>query len=114
MSDECQYTVAMPIVNMRELSRGTSKVIGAVVRTGRPAIVTKGGRPVAVVSAVDPDEIEDWLLANSPGIVESLRQADADLAAGRTVSLDDYLARTRRRAPARRRIGQKRRATRGG
>ncbi len=114
VSDECQYTVAMPIVNMRELSRATSRVIGAVVRTGRPAVVTKGGKPVAIVSAIDPDEMEDLLLATLPGLERSLRQADADLAAGRTVSLEDYLARSEPSAGRRSPTPKKRRVTRGG
>lgn len=108
------YAVAMPIVNVRELSRGTSRVIGAVVRTGRPAVVTKGGRPVALVSALDPDDLEDWILANAPEFVRGMRAADADLAQGRTMSLDDYLARKRPRAGARGRAAPTRRATRGG
>lgn len=90
----------MPIVNVRELSRGTSRVVASVVRTGRPAIVTKGGRPVALVTALDPDELEDWVLANAPEFVKGMRRADADLAAGRTISLEDYLARRRSGARA--------------
>ncbi|MGH2377886.1 MAG: type II toxin-antitoxin system Phd/YefM family antitoxin [Candidatus Limnocylindria bacterium] len=103
----------MPIVNVRELSRGTGKVIGAVVRTGRPAVVTKGGRPVALVSALDPDDLEDWFLSNAPEFVRGMRSADADLTAGRTISLDDYLARTRPPRGARARAGRTRRGTRG-
>ncbi len=87
----------MPIVNVRELSRATSKVIGSVVRTGRPAVVTRGGRPVALVTALDPDALEDWVLANAPEFVRGMRQADEDLAKGRTISLDAYLAERRQR-----------------
>lgn len=107
----------MPIVNVRELSRSTSKVIGSVVRTGRPAVVTKGGRPIALVSALEPDDLEDWVLANAPEFVRGMHQADADLAAGRTISLEDYLARRRPRARKRgasARAVRTRRATRGG
>lgn len=117
MSDECLYTVVMPIVNVRELSRSTSKVIGSVVRTGRPAVVTKAGRPIALVSALDPDDLEDWVLAHAPEFVRGMRQADADLAAGRTISLEDYLTRHEPRAAGREasaRAARKRRATRGG
>ncbi len=102
----------MPVVNMRELARSTSRVIGAVTRTKRPALVTKGGRPVAIVTALDADEFEDWILANAPEFVDAMREADADLAAGRTTSLEEYLAGRGKRG--RKRIGPaKRPATRG-
>jgi prevent-host-death family protein len=87
----------MPIVNIRQLARRTSEVIGTVARTKRPAVVTKGGRPVAVVSALEADDLEDWILANAPEFVQAMREGDADLAAGRTVSLEDYLATQRTR-----------------
>jgi prevent-host-death family protein len=81
----------MPVVNMRQLARSTSRVIGTVVRTKRPAVVTKAGRPVAVVTALDTDDFEDWILASAPEFVRAMREGDADLAAGRTTSLEDYL-----------------------
>lgn len=98
----------MPVVNIRELARSTSRVIGAVARTKRPALVTKGGRPVAIVSAVDAEELEDWVLANAPEFVEGIRRADAELAAGKTISLDDFLAGGPKRPPS----SRSRRATR--
>lgn len=113
VSDDHTYTVGMPIVNVRELSRRTSRVIGAVVRTGRPAVVTRGGRPIAVVSALDSDDLEDWVLAHAPEFVRGMREADRDLAAGRTVSLADYLAR-RRSSKASSAAARSRPATRGG
>jgi len=85
----------MPVVNMRRLARSTSQVIGSVARTKRPVLVTKGGRPVAVVTALDAGQLEDWLLANAPEFVRSLRKADRDLAAGRTISLEAFLAQQR-------------------
>ncbi len=92
----------MPVINIRQLARSTSRVIGTVSRTKRPALVTKSGRPVAVVTALDPDEFEDWILANAPDFVRAMREGDADLAAGRTVSLTDLI---RRRKAARKRTG---------
>lgn len=91
----------MPIVNIRELARSTSRVIQDVARTGRPAVVTRGGRPVAVVSALDSDALEDWVLENTSEVVRAMRKADADLAAGRTVSFEALLA-SRGRADRRR------------
>lgn len=99
VSDECTYTVAMPIVNVRQLARRTSSVIGDVARTGRPAVVTKAGRPIVVVSPIDADAFEDWMLANAPEFVRGMRQADRDVAAGRVVALEDALEELRGARP---------------
>lgn len=84
----------MAVVNMRELARSTSRVVDAVHRSGRSALVTRGGRPVVAMVPIDEGALEDWILANSPQFVTSLRKANADLREGRAISLDVFLART--------------------
>lgn len=91
----------MAVVNVRELARRTSQVIGAVQTTKRPTLVTRAGRPVAAVIPVDPDLLEDWVLANAPEFVEAIIEGDRELREGRTVSFDSYLASRRRRAGGR-------------
>lgn len=61
------------------------------------------------MTALDAGDLEDWVLANAPQFVRGLHKADQDLASGRTISLEDFLAqqrpvtsRTRRKAGARR------------
>jgi prevent-host-death family protein len=95
----------MPFVNIRELARDTSRVVSDVAASGRPAIITRGGKPVATLMPIDATELEDWILANDPALVKSYAEADKDLAAGRSISLDRYLAEQRKRdaATARRR-----------
>jgi len=73
----------MPTISIRDLGRHPSQVIDEVVRTGRPAIVTRHGRPVTAMVALDPDELEDYVLAHAPEFVRATRAADADLRAGR-------------------------------
>ena len=73
----------MSTVSIRELGRNPGHVIDEVVRTGRPAIITRHGRPVTALVALDPDELEDYVLAHAPAFVRSRRAADADLRAGR-------------------------------
>jgi antitoxin (DNA-binding transcriptional repressor) of toxin-antitoxin stability system len=38
-------------------------VVDEVVRSGRHAIITRHGRPVTAMVALDPDELEDFVLA---------------------------------------------------
>ena len=73
----------MPTISIRDLGRHPSQVIDEVLRTGRPAIVTRHGRPVTAMVALDPDELEDYVLAHAPEFVRATRAADADLRAGR-------------------------------
>jgi prevent-host-death family protein len=74
----------MGTIGIRDLSRNASQVIDQVSSTGSPMIVTKHGRPVAAVVALDPDALEDFVLPTAPEYVAVRRTAEADLAAGRT------------------------------
>jgi len=87
----------MAAVNVRELARNTSKVIDDVERRKRPAIITRGGRPVAAVVPIDSEALEDWILANAPEFVEGMRKADEELRRGETISMDEYFAARKRR-----------------
>ena len=98
----------MAAVNIRELARNTSQVIGDVARRNRPTIITRGGRPVAAVIPIDADALEDWILANSPEFVKGMQKADAELRLRQTVGMDEAFAglgqrarRVRRGAPRR-------------
>jgi len=79
----------MGIVSIRELSRNASSVVDDVARTGRPALVTKHGAPVAAVVPVDADDLEDLVLSKAPEYLADMAAADEDLAAGRTRSAAD-------------------------
>lgn len=82
----------MTTVGIRDLARRASAIVRHVRETGEPAIVTDRGRAVGVLYPIDADALEDYVLANAPELVTSLREADEDLASGRTVSLDELLA----------------------
>ncbi len=82
----------MASVSIRELSRNASGVVDQVTRTGRPALVTKHGAPVAAVVPLDAGDVEDLVLARAPAYLEDLAAAEEDIAAGRTVPLREILA----------------------
>jgi prevent-host-death family protein len=97
----------MPIIGVRELSRQTAGVIDELEKSGEPVIITKQGRPVATLSAVSPEQIQDLTLALAPTFVETRRRTDADLESGRVRSLDEVssdLMREAVRSPVGRRV----------
>ncbi len=74
-------------VSIRDLSRGAGAIVRRVRETGEPVIVTYRSRPMAILAAIDAEGLEDWVLGNAPGFRTSMREADEDLATGRTVTL---------------------------
>jgi prevent-host-death family protein len=51
------------LVSIRELSRNPSAVVDEVERSGRPALVTRNGKPIAALVRIEQDKLEDWLLS---------------------------------------------------
>ena len=86
----------MTTVSIRDLGRRPSQVVDEVIRTGRPAIITRHGRPATAVVALDSDELEDYVLAHAPEFARSMREADADLRAGRARPATEVLAEIER------------------
>jgi prevent-host-death family protein len=72
----------MATIGIRELANHASAVVDEVNRTGRPALVTKNGRPVAVLAAIDEEELLDHVLANAPEYVRSMRTAERAISRG--------------------------------
>lgn len=93
-------TEAMTTVGIRDLGRNPSEVVDEVTRTGRPAIVTRNGRPVAVMLPISEEDLEDYILANAPVFVRARNDADRDFAEHRTRSLRDSLAEMGEPLPA--------------
>lgn len=79
----------MPAVTIRALADGASRVVREVQESGRPAFITNRGVPVAAIVPLTTEQLEDWILANTPEFMESMSEADEDLAEGRTSSFED-------------------------
>ena len=47
-------------------------IVDKVARTGRPALITNRGRPVAALVPLDEEGLEDWVLANPPEFTRSM------------------------------------------
>lgn len=83
----------MPTIGIRELSNNTSSVVEEVSRSGRPMLVTKNGKPVAALIAVDEEALLDYVLATSPDYVRSINLAESEISQGdRGRDLEEVLA----------------------
>ncbi len=79
----------MSTIGVRDLAKHASAIINDIEQTREPALITRRGRPVAYMLAVDSEEFEDFVLAHAPEFVEGMATANAELASGETVSLAD-------------------------
>lgn len=83
----------MDTVGVRDLANRASAVLDALEQGGGSVIVTRRGRPVAVLSAIDADEFYDYVLARSPDFVAGRAAAEARFARGEYGEpLDDVIA----------------------
>ena len=75
----------MAEIGIKELKATASAVIEDV-ESGAAYIVTKRGRPAAVLLPIE--EAEDLVLANADAYLRTRREARADYAGGRAVALE--------------------------
>jgi antitoxin (DNA-binding transcriptional repressor) of toxin-antitoxin stability system len=81
----------MKVANTVELKNKTNKLLRGVVK-GEPVIITYRGKPAASLTRLTEDDLEDFILENSPSIRKKIAKAEADIKAGKVISLEDYLA----------------------
>lgn len=79
----------MPFIGIRELARETSKILKAVEEDGEPVIITRQGRPIAALTRVDPEQVEELVLSVAPEHVAARAEAERVVAAGEAVVFDD-------------------------
>jgi antitoxin YefM len=77
-------------IGIRELKNRASEILRGVEEQKNHIVVTRHGRPSALILPIDSAEAEDYVLSHAPEIVASLREADTDLRRGNTVSLRKY------------------------
>lgn len=77
------------VVNVRELARNTSRVLEGV-EEGAFVLVTRNGKPVATVTPISPDALDDFVLAHAPEFVQSREEAEQEITSDRTASLADF------------------------
>lgn len=72
----------MQTVGVRDLVNSGSKILDQLQDDGQPVVVTKRGRPIAVLSAIDQDAFYDFVLEQAPEFVAGRKAADEQIAAG--------------------------------
>lgn len=89
MSQETTFRdrVMAPLTEARDR---LSEIVDEVANTGSDLVITKFGRPIAVVLGYDEYEslIETLNILSDDDAMEALREAEADLAAGELTELD--------------------------
>jgi prevent-host-death family protein len=73
-------------IGIKELKNNASRVVGEV-EAGERVVVTKRGRPAAVIMSME--DAEDFVLANAEEYVRMRARSRAENAASETVALDD-------------------------
>ncbi len=77
----------MRFVSVRELKANPSAFLRVAGR-GEMVVVASCGRPTAVLRPITGEEIEDYILENSPRIKRMVAEGDRDRRAGRVTPLE--------------------------
>lgn len=83
--------LVMTTIPLADAKAHLSAVLDEVRDTHERVVITRNGRPEAVLIAVsDLEALEETLdLLSTPGAVDEIRQAEADIAAGNAVDADE-------------------------
>jgi len=81
----------MKVANTVDLKNKTNELLREVMK-GNPLIITYRGKPAASILPLNENDLEDFIIENSPSIRRKIAKAEEDVKAGRVVSLDEYLS----------------------
>nr|MDT0661127.1 type II toxin-antitoxin system Phd/YefM family antitoxin [Micromonospora sp. DSM 115978] len=95
----------MTTIPLADAKARLSAVLDEVRDTHERVVITRNGRPEAVVMAVsDLEALEETLdLLSTPGVLEQIRQAEADIEAGRAIDASELRRQLDARAQRERR-----------
>jgi prevent-host-death family protein len=82
----------MRVANTVELKNKTNKILKEVMK-GSPVIITYRGKPAASITPLTENDLEDFILENSPMIQKMIAEAEKDVQTGKVLSLKEYLSR---------------------
>ena len=80
----------MKVANTVDLKNRTNKILREVMK-GQPVIITYRGKPVASLTPLSEEDLEDFIMHTSPKIRKMVSEAIKDAKDGKVTSLDEYL-----------------------
>ena len=80
----------MKFANIKELQKDASGIIKSVEK-GEDVIITKRGKPAAVIYPLTEETIEDYMVQHSPAIRRKIEEGLKDIKEGRVMPLADLL-----------------------
>jgi prevent-host-death family protein len=86
----------MRLVSVRELKAKPSEFLRLAAQ-GELVVIATRGKPTAVLRAIAEEELEDYILENSPRIRQLVSEGERDRRAGRVTPLEKYVTKTRKR-----------------
>lgn len=82
----------MRVANTVDLKNKTNKILREVMK-GEAVIITYRGKPAASITALTEEDLEDFVLENSPKIKKMIAAAEKDVKEGKVISLKDLLSK---------------------
>jgi len=83
----------MKFINVRELKNKTSEML-KLVGKDVDLIVTKRGKPIALIHHFSEDDIEDYVLLNHPKLKKRLEEAYQDYLKSGGIDIDKLIEET--------------------
>ncbi|HPG40222.1 MAG TPA: type II toxin-antitoxin system prevent-host-death family antitoxin [bacterium] len=87
----------MKFINIKELSKSPSKYIKSANEEG-DIIITRNGQPYALLSKIDGDELEDYILARHYDLEKQFDNAQQEYESGATIPAKELLEKLSRKS----------------
>lgn len=85
-----EMDLIMQFINIRELSRFPSKYV-KLANEDNDIVITKNGHPYAVLSKIEENEIEDFILAKHFKIEDEFEEAKNEHRSGKTINVRELM-----------------------
>lgn len=81
----------MKTIDVADATGSLAEYVGGARR--KPVVVTRRGRPLAVLVALDSDAWEDFVVSQAPAFEEVIRRSEARYRAEGSISLEELRRR---------------------
>ena len=82
----------MRFATVAQLKNQTSELIRSA-QDGETVVITKHGKPEAVMVRIREEDLEDWVLAHSPAVKAELDRLYAECLAGEAIPVEELFAK---------------------